>query len=114
MVISKTGELQCPPPIVALRAALAKTPLCAAIRPQSLPFKLAACGILSALANIPPGMVKEHFDKFSPGWFIAIHISIPFVAALRKAVRLPPHAIAFTIGGAIAGMPHVFSKDEQC
>ena len=103
VVISKSGHLQCPPPIVALRAALAQTSLCKGLRPQALPVKLAACGILSALANMPPGMVKEHFKKFSPLWILTVHISIPFVAALRKAVVLPPHAIACTIGGAIAG-----------
>jgi hypothetical protein len=103
VVISKTGHLQCPPPIVALRAALAQTSLCKALRPQALPYKLAACGMLSALANVPPGMLKEHFKKFGPAWILTVHISIPFVAALRKAVVLPPHAIAFTVGGAIAG-----------
>jgi hypothetical protein len=104
MVVSKSGRLQCPPPIVAMRALMASTPLCKAIRPQSVPFKLVACGFLSALANIPPGMVKTHFEKFSPGWFVAIHLSIPFVACLRKAVVLPPGALAITIGGAIAGL----------
>jgi hypothetical protein len=104
MVISKSGRLQCPPPIVAMRALMASSPLCKAIRPQTVPFKLVACGFLSALANIPPGMAKTHFEKFSLGWFVAIHLSIPFVACLRKAVVLPPSALAVTIGGAIAGV----------
>lgn len=103
LVVNESGHLHCPPPIVALRAAVARTPLCKALRPQALPFKLAACGLLSAMVNIPPGMAKTHFEKFSPGWFVAIHVSIPFVAALRKAVHMPPAALAVTLGGAIAG-----------
>jgi hypothetical protein len=103
MVVSKAGHLQCPPAIVEFRRVVAQTPLCRALRPQDLPFKLAASGMLSAMANLAPGAAKEHFDKFSVGWFVAIHLSIPFVAALRKAIVMPPYALIITIGGAVAG-----------
>ena len=103
MVISKAGHLKCPPPIVAMRAALARSPICKALRPQALPYKLAACATLSMLANIPPGMLKEHFEKFKPMWILTVHISVPFVAALRKAVVMPPGAIAFTVAGSVIG-----------
>ena len=103
LVVSKNGQLICPPPIVWMRATLAKTQMCQALRPLDIEFKLAACGVLSALANLPPGMAKEHLEKFSPGWFAAIHITIPFVAALRKAVVMPKYAMVVTIAGAIAG-----------
>jgi len=103
LVVSKSGHLICPPPIVWLRATLAQTAMCQTLRPMDIQFKLAACGVLSALANLPPGMAKEHLEKFSPGWFVAIHITIPFVAALRKAVLMPKYALVVTIAGAVAG-----------
>ena len=49
------------------------------------------------------GAVREHFEKFSPMWFVAVHASIPFVMLLRKAVVLPPYAISVTITSAILG-----------
>ncbi len=58
---------------------------------------------MSAGVNIPAGAWREHFEKFSAGWFVAVHATIPFVAMLRKAVVLPKGAIAVTIVAAIAG-----------
>ena len=88
-----------------MRAAIARTPLAQAIRPEAIPVKLAAVSVISALANIPPGMLKEHFDKFSAPWVVTVHAGVPLVACLRKAVVLPPYAIAFTVGAAIVGAP---------
>lgn len=102
-VVSKSGHLQCPPPIVAMRAAIARTPLVKALRPEAIPVKLAAVSTICALANMPPGMLKEHFEKFSLPWVLTVHVAVPIVASLRKAVALPPYALAFTIGFSVAG-----------
>lgn len=102
-VYGKSGALQCPPVVVACRKFVASTPICKSIRPQPLPSRLAAVFALAMMGNVPPGMLKEHFDKFSPQWIMAVHISVPVVAALRKATRLPPYAILVTVAGSVLG-----------
>lgn len=102
-VFNSRGSLQCPEPIIQMRASLARTAPVRNLRPKGLPIKLAAVGATAAVVNVPCGAIREHFEKFSPGWFIAVHASIPFVAMLRKAVVMPKVAIAMTIAAAIFG-----------
>lgn len=73
------------------------------LRPQALTTKLLAVGTTTAAVNLPLGAWREHFEKFSPGWVVAVHASIPFIAMLRKAVIMPKYAIIFTIAAAVAG-----------
>lgn len=100
---TKGLKLTCPAPIIAARAALAKTPPVRQLRPQSLPTKLLAVGGSTLLVNVPFGAWREHVEKFSPEWFVAVHVTVPFVAMLRKAVLMPKHAMVFTILAAILG-----------
>jgi O-antigen ligase len=86
-----------------MRASLARTEPVRRLRPQGLPIKLIAVGATTAAINVPLGAVREHFDKFSFGWFVAVHASIPFVAMLRKAVLMPKLAIVLTIAAAVVG-----------
>lgn len=65
--------------------------------------RLASLFALSCIGNVPPGMVKEHFDKFSPEWIATVHASVPVVGALRRAIILPPYAILITILGSVMG-----------
>ena len=60
-------------------------------------------GATGALANLPCGAWRVHVEKFSPGWFLAVHATIPFIAILRKAVVMPRWAILLTITAAVAG-----------
>eukprot|EP00879_Flechtneria_rotunda_P012365 GHRR01012912.1.p1 GENE.GHRR01012912.1~~GHRR01012912.1.p1 ORF type:complete len:226 (+),score=85.59 GHRR01012912.1:848-1525(+) len=103
LVFNEYDKLVCPPPILAARAALAKTAAVQQLRPQKLPIKLVAVAAVSAAANIPCGAVREHFEKFSLGWFVAVHATIPFVAMLRKAVIMPKYVILVTIAAAVMG-----------
>ncbi|KAL6985636.1 hypothetical protein U1Q18_019012 [Sarracenia purpurea var. burkii] len=96
-------KFRCPPAVVAARAALARTALVKTLRPQPLPAKMLVIGILGIAANIPLGIWKEHTQKFSVSWFVAIHASVPFIAMLRKSVLMPRNAMAFTIGASILG-----------
>jgi hypothetical protein len=102
-VFNQYDKLQCPPAIVAARAALARTPPVKALRPQAIEVKLLAVGAAAALLNIPCGAWREHTAKFSFEWFVAVHATIPFIAMIRKAVVMPKYAILFTIGAAVAG-----------
>ncbi|EFJ43120.1 hypothetical protein VOLCADRAFT_96838 [Volvox carteri f. nagariensis] len=103
VVFNKHGHLSCPEPIVKMRAALAATRPVRELRPQALPIKLLAVAMTTAVLNVPCGMWREHTEKFSSQWFIAVHATIPFIAMLRKAVIMPKYAILFTICSAIAG-----------
>ncbi|KAK9868244.1 hypothetical protein WJX84_007813 [Apatococcus fuscideae] len=97
------GELACPPAIVAARAFVAALPPVRELRPKALHVKMASIALVAAAANVPFGAWREHFDKFSLGWFVAVHATIPFIALLRKGVVMPRWAILLTITGAIAG-----------
>lgn len=103
LVFNSKGILTCPEPIVKMRAMLAKTQAVKALRPRSLTTKVLAVGATSAALNIPCGAWREHQEKFSLEWFVAVHATIPFIAALRKAVVMPPYAMVFTIAAAVAG-----------
>lgn len=103
VIFNPKGHLVCPDVIVRARAALAATKPVRELRPQQLGVKLLAVGATTAAVNVPCGMAREHTEKFSFGWFVAVHASIPFIAMLRKAVIMPKYAILFTIATAIAG-----------
>ena len=93
----------CPKPIVMMRAALAKTSIVRALRPEGIEVKLLAVALASSMLNVPFGMLREHTKKFSPQWFLVVHATIPFIAMFRKAVVMPPYAILFTVAAAIGG-----------
>lgn len=96
-------KLKCPPAIVAARAALARTALVKNLRPQPLPDKMLVIGVLGMAANVPLGIWREHTQKFSLSWFIAVHAAVPLIAMLRKSVQMPKTAMAFTIAASILG-----------
>eukprot|EP00894_Picocystis_sp_ML_P004478 jgi/Pico_ML_1/54995/g120.t1 len=87
---TKPHKLSCPMPIVKLRAALAKTEAVKNLRrPKKVPFKILAVAGAGTAANVPLGMWREHTEKFSLAWFLAVHASLPFVISLRKACVMP-------------------------
>ncbi|CAI5492904.1 unnamed protein product [Closterium sp. Naga37s-1] len=96
-------QYRCPAPIIAMRAAVAKTSAMKALRPQALPIRTLAIGTIGMMLNIPLGVWREHCEKFSPQWIIAVHASVPLVAVLRKAALMPKYAMAFTIAASVIG-----------
>ncbi|KAM0945701.1 hypothetical protein DsansV1_C10g0105521 [Dioscorea sansibarensis] len=96
-------KLRCPPAVVAARAALARTAFVKNLRPQPLPAKMLAIALLGMAANVPLGVWREHTDKFSPQWFVAVHAAVPFIAMLRKSVLMPKTAMVLTIAASILG-----------
>lgn len=46
-------------------------------------MRIAIVAILVALLNIPFGYWRTHVKKFSFQWFLAVHIPVPFIVALR-------------------------------
>ncbi|KAJ8773881.1 hypothetical protein K2173_009312 [Erythroxylum novogranatense] len=106
-------KFRCPPAVVAARAALARTTLVKALRPQPLPSKMLAIGLLGMAVNVPLGVWREHTRKFSVSWFAAVHAAVPFIAMLRKSVAMPKTAMALTIGASILGQV-IGSRAERC
>ena len=52
---------------------------------------------LVLLLNMPFGYWRSSADKFSRQWFLAVHLPVPFVVALRIASRLGFHFITFPV-----------------
>ncbi|ADU96308.1 hypothetical protein [Thermovibrio ammonificans] len=41
------------------------------------------------LMNLPFGWLREGVRKFSPQWFLYVHLPIPFIIALRIGLGVP-------------------------
>jgi hypothetical protein len=54
-------------------------------------------------ANLPLGFLRESTRKYSLRWFIYIHISIPFILAMRIGYDFGLKTIPFTLACAVAG-----------
>lgn len=96
-------KFKCPPAVVAARAALARTALVKTLRPQPLHSKMLAIVALGMAVNVPLGIWREHTQKFSLSWFVAVHAAVPFIAMLRKSVLMPKTAMAITVAASIIG-----------
>ena len=64
---------------------------------------MAWIGAAALAANIPLGYLREGTRKYSLGWFVYVHLSIPLVAFLRISSHLTPWVIPVFILCAIAG-----------
>lgn len=65
----------------------------------------ALLGILcfALLSNIPLGYLREGTRRYSVRWFVYIHLSIPFIIALRVVNGVGWRVIPFTLALAVAG-----------
>ncbi|MTI85553.1 MAG: hypothetical protein FH756_17070 [Firmicutes bacterium] len=55
------------------------------------------------LINIPLGFWRSRTRKFSPGWFLAIHLSIPLIYYLRVDWNIGAHYIPLLATGLVMG-----------
>ncbi len=53
--------------------------------------------LLVFLLNVPFGWYRARAVKFSRGWFLAVHLPVPFVIALRLASGLGFHLATFPV-----------------
>jgi len=58
---------------------------------------------LGLLLNLPFGWLRARARRLSPAWFLYIHLSIPFLFLLRRALGLSLWAIPFSLAGAVLG-----------
>jgi hypothetical protein len=78
-----------------------------AFAPQA-PWALMALIAATALAvNIPLGYAREGFRRYSIGWFVCVHLSVPLIAWLRLSNNVGawgiPAFVACAVVGQIAG-----------
>ena len=60
-------------------------------------MKVWSVAALVLLINLPFGYWRANADKFSRQWFLAVHIPVPIVIALRIASGLGFHLATFPI-----------------
>ena len=68
---------------------------------------IALIGAAALAVNIPLGYAREGFRRFSIGWFVCVHLSIPLIAWLRLSNHVSvlgiPAFVACAVLGQIAG-----------
>ena len=55
------------------------------------------------LVNVPLGRWRSRVKKFSFWWFLAVHLSVPFIIFLRVETGISAIWIPFTVGFAVLG-----------
>jgi len=53
--------------------------------------------------NLPLGYAREGFRKFSLGWFVCVHLSVPVIAYLRLSNHVTGWAIPAFVACAVLG-----------
>lgn len=72
------------------------------------------------LLNFPFGYWRANTDRFSRGWFLAVHLPIPLLALARWELGfgwqvLPLTVLTFTLGQFLGGQSRVFlGKQIEC
>jgi hypothetical protein len=64
---------------------------------------LSALLLFALLANVPLGFLRQGSEKFSARWFVYVHLSIPFIIALRLMEGFSWRVIPLTLACAVAG-----------
>ena len=59
--------------------------------------------VFSFLINIPLGIWKERYKKYSLPWFVVLHLSVPVIIVLRIYLKANPYFIPLFIALAVAG-----------
>ena len=55
------------------------------------------------VCNVPLGYLREGVRKFSPAWFLYVHLSIPLIAGMRIFNHLSYWMIPVSIACAVSG-----------
>jgi len=71
--------------------------------PQAHWAVMALIGAAALGLNLPLGYAREGFRKFSLGWFVCVHLSVPLIAYLRLSSHVSAWAIPAFIACALAG-----------
>jgi len=63
----------------------------------------ALVAVAALAANLPLGFWRAGVRKFSAAWFVAVHLSVPFIIALRLLLGVSAWFIPLTLGMAVVG-----------
>jgi len=70
-------------------------------------FAITVIATIAFIANLPFGYLRQNVRKYSPLWFLYIHISIPLIVALRLSYGIDypfiPIFVAAAVGGQVVG-----------
>jgi len=78
-------------------------------------FYLILLIILAYVLNIPFGLFRQKFERFSIGWFACIHAPIPIIAFIRISSHISLKYIPLLVIAAIAGqMTGYRIKNKHC
>ncbi|MGZ9149053.1 MAG: hypothetical protein ACXW4G_11900 [Candidatus Deferrimicrobiaceae bacterium] len=64
---------------------------------------MALIGGAALAVNIPLGYAREGFRRFSIGWFVCVHLSVPLIAWLRLVNDVSAWAIPAFVACAVLG-----------
>ncbi len=70
---------------------------------MALSLKLAALMLFALVVNLPLGFLREGSPRYSVRWFVYIHLSIPFIIALRVWEGFGWKIIPLTLASAVLG-----------
>ncbi len=96
--------LKCPGMLISVIFSIAKSP--GKEQPTLTPdraMQLTSLLVFALGTNLPLGYMRETSRKFSFRWFVLIHLSVPFIIALRVMMEFPWHVIPLTLACAVAG-----------
>ncbi len=68
-----------------------------------MPTKILLVLLFTFLINLPFGWWRQGFRKFSLPWWVAIHLPIPLVIALRITLKIPYATVPLVIAAAVLG-----------
>jgi hypothetical protein len=63
----------------------------------------ASLTVFSFICNLPLGRWRSTVKKYSPRWFLAVHLSIPLIIFLRIKLGLSAWDILLNLAAAVAG-----------
>ena len=69
----------------------------------TLAVHVTALIFLALSVNVPLGYKRQGCRKFSRGWFVYVHASIPLIIAARFMLRLGLPYIPFSLASAVLG-----------
>jgi hypothetical protein len=103
LALAAAGPPKCPAPVMALSAALARSPPARALRPKPAPARVAAAMAAAAVVSAPAGRARRRHRRFSAPWVLYTHLPVPIVATLRKTLLLPRAAALATLAASLVG-----------
>ena len=80
--------------------------------------QMALIGVAALVVNLPLGYLREGTRKYSLGWFVYIHLSVPVIAFLRisnhvSAWAIPPFVACALLGQLAGGWMRRFQRDRS-